>query len=180
MPRAPAPVHGWALPRLEKQLETIEEPRGFSASSALSLPRGSPLDLVARLDDSERIKQAVSERGYALAGSEPPLSFELVDSEGHQVDVHPASFTASVDGVTGWPTARTGSIPLKASAASAASWATKFPAWRPRVVMTNHTTGYALDDVHQKDVMALNERYGIPLPKLRTDSGPQSKRKVTW
>jgi hypothetical protein len=34
----------------------------------------------------------------------------------------------------------------------------------PEVVMMSHTTGYALDDAHQRDVRALGERYGIPVP----------------
>jgi hypothetical protein len=33
--------------------------------------------------------------------------------------------------------------------------------------MVNHTTGYALDDDHERDVRALGERYGIPLPEFR-------------
>ena len=56
------------------------------------------LDLVARFDDSGRIEQALRERGYVLAAGAPPSSFELVDDEGHQVDVHPASFTTAGDG----------------------------------------------------------------------------------
>lgn len=42
------------------------------------------------------------------------------------------------------------------------------PCLTPEVVMVNHTTGYALDDEHQRDVRALSERYGIPLPEFRT------------
>jgi hypothetical protein len=38
----------------------------------------------------------------------------------------------------------------------------------PEVVIVNHTTGYALDEAHQRDVRALSERYGIPLPGFRT------------
>jgi lincosamide nucleotidyltransferase A/C/D/E len=50
------------------------------------------LDLVARLDDSARIERVLSGHGYVLAAGGQPLSFELVDAEGHQVDVHPVSF----------------------------------------------------------------------------------------
>jgi len=57
------------------------------------------LDLVSRLDDSARIEEALGHHGYVLAGGGLPHSFELVDAQGHQVDVHPASFTADGDGV---------------------------------------------------------------------------------
>jgi hypothetical protein len=32
--------------------------------------------------------------------------------------------------------------------------------------MVNHTTGYALDEEHERDVRALGERYGIPVPEF--------------
>jgi hypothetical protein len=37
--------------------------------------------------------------------------------------------------------------------------------------MVNHTTGYALDEAHQRDVRALAERYGLRLPPFRTVAG---------
>jgi hypothetical protein len=42
------------------------------------------------------------------------------------------------------------------------------PCLTPEVVMVNHTTGYALDEEHQRDVRALGDRYGIPVPEFRT------------
>src|SRR5690348_15995280 len=57
------------------------------------------LDLVSRLEDSARIEEALGERGYVLGYGGAPHSFELVDGEGHQVDVHPASFRPDGDGV---------------------------------------------------------------------------------
>jgi len=34
----------------------------------------------------------LGQRGYVLGYGGPPHSFEMVDNEGHQIDVHPASF----------------------------------------------------------------------------------------
>ena len=42
------------------------------------------------------------------------------------------------------------------------------PCLAPEAVMVSHTTGYALDDAHQRDVRALGERYGIPVPEFET------------
>ena len=55
------------------------------------------LDLVARLEDSTGIEQTLRQLGYTLAGGGSPLSFELVDADGHQVDVHPAAFNTTGD-----------------------------------------------------------------------------------
>jgi lincosamide nucleotidyltransferase A/C/D/E len=57
------------------------------------------LDLVAWLEDAARICEALAECGYRLGAGEPPLSFELVGQDGHQVDVHPVSFRPNGDGV---------------------------------------------------------------------------------
>jgi len=47
------------------------------------------LDLVARLDEVPALEQELAALGYERAGGAPPCSFESVDAEGRQVDVHP-------------------------------------------------------------------------------------------
>jgi hypothetical protein len=41
------------------------------------------------------------------------------------------------------------------------------PCLTPEVVLVNHTTGYALDEEHERDVRALAERYSLPVPEFR-------------
>ena len=125
------------------------------------------LDLVSRLEDSSRIEERLGERGYVLAGGGAPQSFELVDDEGHQVDVHPASFRADGDGV--YPMADGGEwiFPAAGFGGSGLILGRRGPCLTPEVVMVNHTTGYALDDEHQRDVQAVGQRYGIPVPAFR-------------
>jgi len=36
--------------------------------------------------------------------------------------------------------------------------------------MVNQPPAYALDEAHQRDVRALSEHYGIPVPEFRTAS----------
>jgi lincosamide nucleotidyltransferase A/C/D/E len=122
------------------------------------------LDLVARRDDSTRIEQALNERGYALAGGGPPLSFELVDGAGHQVDVHPVSFSPNGDGVYLMANGDQWIYPAHGFGGVGRILDSGVPCLTPDVVMVNHTTGYALDEAHQRDVRELSERYGIPLP----------------
>ena len=122
------------------------------------------LDLVARLDDTERIEQALYGRGYVLAGVGPPLSFEMVDEEGHQVDVHPARFSASGDAVYAMANGEEWRYPAEGFRGIGHVLGREVPCLTPEVVMLSHTTGYALDEAHQRDVHALSERYGIPLP----------------
>jgi lincosamide nucleotidyltransferase A/C/D/E len=125
------------------------------------------LDLVSRLDDTARIEEALGERGYVLAGGGAPHSFELVDPEGHQVDVHPVSFSANGDGVYRMAAGDVWTFPAAGFGGSGLILGRQVPCLTPEVVMVNHTTGYALDEAHQRDVQALGECYGIPVPEFR-------------
>ena len=126
------------------------------------------LDLVSRLEDSERIEAALAERGYVLGYGAPPQSFELVDDDGHQVDVHPASFSANGDGIYRMANGEDWVYPAAGFGGRGRILTAEVPCLTPEVVMINHTTGYALDDAHQRDVRTLSERYGIALPEFRT------------
>jgi lincosamide nucleotidyltransferase A/C/D/E len=125
------------------------------------------LDLVSRLEDSARIEEALGERGYLLAGGGAPHSFELVDDEGHQVDVHPVSFRPDGDGVYAMAEGGEWIFPAAGFGGSGLILGSRVPCLTPEVVMVNHTTGYALDVEHQRDVQALGERFGIPVPPFR-------------
>ena len=126
------------------------------------------LDLVARLDEAPRIERALVELGYELAGSGPPLSFEMVDRDGHQVDVHPASITPAGDGVYRMTNGADWIYPAEGFRGVGSILGHEVPCLTPEVVMVNHTTGYALDADHQRDVLALSARFGIPLPEFET------------
>jgi len=125
------------------------------------------LDLVSRIEDSPRIEEALGEHGYVLAGGGLPHSFELVDAEGHQVDVHPVSFGADGSGVYAMAGGGEWIFPAAGFDGSGLILGRRVPCLTPEVVMVNHTTGYALDDAHERDVLALGSRYGIPVPPFR-------------
>jgi lincosamide nucleotidyltransferase A/C/D/E len=127
------------------------------------------LDLVARLDESAQIEQALNERDYVLVAGRPPSSFELVDGQGHQVDVHPASFTPAGDGVYRMADGNEWTYPAAGFTGVGRILGHEVSCMTAEVMMINHTTGYALDEAHRRDVMALGERYGIPVPRFEAD-----------
>jgi hypothetical protein len=123
---------------------------------------------VIRLEDSARIEAVLAEPGYVLAYGEAPSSFELVDADGHQIDVHPARFLPSGDGVYRMADGRDWVYPAAGFSGVGRVLGHEVPCLTPAVVMVNHTTGYRLDEEHQRDVIALGERYGIPVPEFET------------
>jgi lincosamide nucleotidyltransferase A/C/D/E len=126
------------------------------------------LDLWARLDDSAGIENALNELGYALAAGGAPLSFELVDEAGHQVDVHPVAFTPTGDGLYRMASGEDWVVPAVAFTGAGRILGRDVRCMTPDVAMVHHTTGYALDDAHRRDVVALAERYSLPLPEFES------------
>lgn len=126
------------------------------------------LDLLARLGDVADLRAALAERGYATVRGAPPTSFELVDVQGHQVDVHPVSFAPTGEGVYKMESGEDWVYPASAFTGVGAILGRTLACLAPEVVIVAHTTGYALDAAHQRDVQLLSERFGLPLPAFRT------------
>jgi len=122
------------------------------------------LDLVVALDDAARLETALGERGYVLAGGGVPHSFELVDAEGHQVDAHPFARTPSGDGVYRLADGGEWIYPAAGFGGTGRIAGEEVPCFTPEVVLVNHSSGYALDESHRRDVEALAARFGLPVP----------------
>jgi len=122
------------------------------------------LDLVTRVEDNERIVAALGELGYTVAYDASPSCFVLVDAAGNQVDVHPVALQANGDGVYQMENGSEWIFPAAGFAGHGHILGREVPCLTPEVVLMNHTTGYELDEAHERDVVALSERYGLPLP----------------
>jgi lincosamide nucleotidyltransferase A/C/D/E len=130
--------------------------------------RHDDLDVWARLDDSARLESTLNEQGYVVAGGGAPLSFELVDDEGHQIDVHPVSFTPAGDGVYRMANGEDWIVPAVGFTGVGRVLGRDVPCITPEVALVHLTTGYALDEAHRRDVVALAERYNLPLPEFES------------
>jgi len=122
------------------------------------------LDLVTRVQDNDRIVAALEELGYTVAYDASPSCFVLVDAAGNQVDVHPVALQANGDGVYQMENGSEWIFPAAGFAGHGQILGREVPCLTPEVVLMNHTTGYELDEAHERDVVALSERYGLPLP----------------
>lgn len=126
------------------------------------------LDLIARLADVPVLEEALAEVGYLRAHGEPPTSFELVDSEGHQVDVHPVRFTSTGEAIYRMENGADWTYPPNSLSAVGSILGREVRCQTPEMQMLAHTTGYALDAAHRADVVALAERFDLPVPTYRS------------
>jgi lincosamide nucleotidyltransferase A/C/D/E len=126
------------------------------------------LDLIARLTDVSELEAALAGVGYARVHGEPPSSFELVDAEGHQVDVHPVRFTSTGEAIYRMENGADWTYPRDSLAAVGSILGREVRCQTPEMQMLSHATGYAFDDAHRADVAALAERFDLPLPPYRS------------
>lgn len=127
--------------------------------------RHDDLDLVVRLEDAAALERALGERGYAVGFGAPPLGFELVDAGGRQVDVHPFATSPSGDGHYRRADGGTYVYPAAAFAGAGRIMGLEVRCLTPEAVLAHHAAGYTLDAAHRRDVRALAERYGLPIPR---------------
>lgn len=143
---------------------------GWGVDALLGTRRRShdDLDLLVRLDDVPQLEKVLGLLGYARVNGSPPLSFEMTDPDGHQVDVHPVRFNANGEAVYKMSSGEDWVYPPGALFGTGTILGRKVRCQTPEMQMLAHITGYALDAAHRDDVAALSERFGLPLPPFRS------------
>jgi lincosamide nucleotidyltransferase A/C/D/E len=126
------------------------------------------LDLIGRLEDVSRLEEVLAKVGYARVHGEPPLSFEMTDPQGHQVDVHPVHFNATGEAIYRMSDGGYWVYPPGSLSATGTILGREVCCQTPEMQVLAHTTGYALDSPHRDDVTALAERFDLPLPPFRS------------
>ena len=126
------------------------------------------LDLIVRLEHLAALETALRELGYRFGFADGPLSFEVVDDEGHQVDVHPIARRPNGDAVYLMEDGREWTYPAGSLTGRGEIAGRPVKCLAPNMALVCHSQGYALDETHQRDVAALCARYGLPVPPYRT------------
>ena len=118
------------------------------------------LDLVVGLEEVPQLREILGERGYELRGGAPPTSFELVDSGGRQVDVHPVTWQANGEGLYLMHDGRTWPYPARGFRGTGRVLGRRVRCLTPEVQVIAHA-GYELDETDLADVNALRERFDL-------------------
>ena len=122
------------------------------------------LDVVVDLRKVDTVREVLEQRGYVAGRGEPPMSFELVDREGRQGDVHPVVFTESGDGLYRMDDGEDWAYPASGFEGTGSVLGCQVRCLTPEIQILCHS-GY---EPHRKafdDVTALSRRFGLPLPQ---------------
>jgi lincosamide nucleotidyltransferase A/C/D/E len=140
---------------------------GVDALLARQTRAHDDLDLVVSLADVPKLKDVFAKLGFVALGGGAPMSFELLDSDGRQVDVHPVTFDDQGGGVY---LARSGEkwvYPAAGFKGTGSILGRKVQCLTPEVQVLCHT-GYELDADDRADMHALHEKFGVELSQETT------------
>ena len=129
------------------------------------------LDVIVPLEHLPALEPAWRGLGYGFGFASGPLSFEVVDDEGHQIDAHPVAVQPNGDAVYLMADGREWIYPAASLTGRGEIAGQPAKCLTPAMALVCHSQGYALDETHQRDVAALCERYGLPVPDYRTAEG---------
>jgi lincosamide nucleotidyltransferase A/C/D/E len=138
---------GWAV---DAALETQTRPH-------------DDLDLVIELQNVARLQKVLEGRSYLLVGGGAPKSFEMTDSNGRQVDVHPVMLSDSGDGVYLMDSGEQWIYPAAGFTGTGRVLDRYVRCLTPEVQILCHS-GYKPHRGSYDDVWALSQRFGITVP----------------
>ena len=121
------------------------------------------LDLIVELHAVDKLQTILGQRGYLLAHGGAPLSFEMIDAYGRQVDVHPMRLSESGDGIYRMENGEDWTYPAAGFEGSGVVLGRRVRCLTPEVQMLCHG-GYEPHRTSFEDVWALSRRFGIPVP----------------
>jgi lincosamide nucleotidyltransferase A/C/D/E len=132
------------------------------------------LDLVVELADVPKLQTLLADEGYELLGGAAPRSFEMVDTEGRQVDVHPVTFNEQGDGVYKMRSGEDWIYPAAGFTGRGQVLGQEVRCLSPEVQMLVHT-GYELTDKDHMEIRALQQKFGAEPPPGYTASQRKSR-----
>ena len=165
------------VPRLEMRAEDVVEildqlqdaglvvwlDGGWGVDAALEAQTRwhDDLDLVVELHAAVALEEALGRLGYRRARDAPPMSFELTDDVGRQVDVHPVALDEAGNGVYRMETGEDWIYPAAGFAGEGIVSGRRIRCLSPEVQLLCHT-GYEPHRTSYEDVVALSRRFGLP------------------
>jgi lincosamide nucleotidyltransferase A/C/D/E len=138
---------GWAV---DAALETKTRPH-------------DDLDVIVELRHVKTVRDVLESRGYTNSRGEPPQSFELVDRDRRQVDVHPVVFSESGDGLYRMDDGEDWQYPAAGFEGTGRIRGREVRCLTPEIQILYHT-GYEPRRKSYDDVTALGKRFGLPVP----------------
>ena len=134
----------------------------------------SDVDIVIEMKDLPLATKLLRDLGYAPVPRDDTRAWNFVlgDTHGREVDFHVISLASDGRGIYG-PVENDFSFAADSLDGATALCGQQVPCITPKWLVAFHT-GYAPDDADRADVLALCERFGIPVPPEYTSEQPET------
>jgi lincosamide nucleotidyltransferase A/C/D/E len=134
------------------------------------------LDLIVRVEEVRRMRDALAPDGFQLVTGEPGSNFVLRDQRGREIDVHPARFDDDGNGVYRMENGEDWVFPADGFSGTGRVGRHDVACLTADVQMVDHATGYEPGETDFHDMRLLNERLGTrllpPYDGSRAAAGP--------
>ena len=134
------------------------------------------LDLIVRVEEVPRMRDALARDGFQLVTGEPGSNFVLRDQRGREIDVHPARFDDAGDGIYRMENGDDWVFPADGFTGTGRVGRRDVACLTADVQMVDHATGYEPGETDFHDMRLLNERLGTrllpPYDGSRAAAGP--------
>ena len=133
--------------------------------------RHDDLDLVADVEDSSRLIDALAEHGFEVTERESSNAFVLIDSDDRQVDVHAARFDEAGNGFYRMRDGEDWVFPAEGLTGEGVIAGRPVRCMTPELQMLCKTGNFEPTQADHQDVRLLHARFGVPIPEMYRDRG---------
>lgn len=123
------------------------------------------LDLAIRTEDLSHYLRTLIDLGFRTSRIDGPYNFVMKDAAGRAVDVHLVDFTGVAHDEVGVPAYGGRGLAYDVGSLGGTGWINgrEVRCCTAIFQMKSHT-GYPLDEIDLQDVLALHNRFGLPVP----------------
>jgi lincosamide nucleotidyltransferase A/C/D/E len=122
------------------------------------------VDLIVRVADLPKLREALGGNGFALQEGGTPSNFVLADPAGREVDVHAVEFDRDGNGVYRMADGRDWIFPAAGFAGRGVVGGRGVRCLTPEVQVLCHGPWYVPTENDIQDMKLLRERFGVELP----------------
>jgi len=132
------------------------------------------VDIIARLSDTEKLRDILHGKGFVIRPGGTPSNFVLADSSGREIDVHAVTFDETGNGVYRMANGQDWIYPAAGFGGQGTVSNVPVRCLSPDAQVLCHAHGYVPTEKDVEDMERLRARFGVELPAHLRRAGGSS------
>jgi len=122
------------------------------------------VDIIARVSDTQRLREVLQENGFVIQPGGTPSNFVLADSSGREIDIHAVTFDENGNGVYRMANGQDWTYPAAGFDGQGTVRDVQVRCLSPEAQVLCHAHGYVPTEKDIEDMERLRARFGVELP----------------